>query len=60
MIAKIALFAEINQEKRLTGEKPTSFIEFLYIHGSLHKRMKTQRDDQSRKLLHLLDKFGKN
>ena len=37
-------------------EKHTNFIEVLHIHGSLHEKMKTQRSDQSRRLLHLLDK----
>ena len=38
--------------QRLTGEKCTHLIEFLHVHGSLHKRMKTQRSVQSRKLVY--------
>ena len=40
---------------RLTGEKPTTFIKFLHVQGSLRKRMKTLRSDQSRRLLYLFD-----
>lgn len=32
---------------RLTGETQTSVIEFSHVHGSLRKRTKTQRSDQS-------------
>ena len=40
---------------RLIGKKHTKYIEFLHIHGSFHKRMKTI-SDQRRKLLYLWEK----
>lgn len=40
--------------QRFIREKHTDFMEFLYVHP--HKRMKTWRSDQSRKVLYLLDK----
>lgn len=38
------------------GEKWTDFITFLHVRESFHKKMKTGRSDQNRKLFHLLDK----
>ena len=38
------------------GEKHIHFTEFLYICGRLHKRMKTQKSDQERRISHLSDK----
>ena len=38
-------FENWTDKNRLTGEKHTNFIEFLHVHGSLHRRMKTWRSD---------------
>lgn len=41
---------------RLTEEKCTNFIKFLYLCESFHKKLKTQRSDQNRQYLSFLDK----
>ena len=38
-------------EDRLRGRRHTTFMEFLHVHGSPHKRTKTQRINQNRRLL---------
>ena len=42
--------------ERLTGEMQTNVIEFSHVHGSLLKRTKTRRSDQSKEILYLLGK----
>ena len=47
---------KLNRQRQINRRKVWHFIEFLHLHGSLHKRVKTWRSDQSRKLLYHLDK----
>ena len=46
----------VTDKDRLTGKKHVCFIKFLHVSGMLHERIKTQRSDQGRKVLCLLDK----
>lgn len=47
---------QIKLTDTLKGEKQTHFYSFLRAHGSTHKRMKTQKSEQSRKFLYVLNK----
>lgn len=46
---------KLTLRQKSTGEEHTSIAKILHVDGSLHKRTETQRNDQSRKLIYLLD-----